>query len=109
MSHEWHHLRDPGFEIGRMAMGGPEVEAFGLDNWRGLPRAQTPPWPDPHVVDEVCSVLSSVPSVVAPYEVDGLRERLADVCEGRAFMLQGGDCAETFADNTEPHLLSNVR
>jgi 3-deoxy-7-phosphoheptulonate synthase len=109
MSHEWHHLRDPGFEIGRQAVEGPAVEALGLDVWRTLPRAQTPPWPEPAAVDEVCSVLNTVPSVVAPYEVDRLRERLADVCEGRAFMLQGGDCAETFADNTEPHLLSNVR
>jgi 3-deoxy-7-phosphoheptulonate synthase len=31
------------------------------------------------------------------------------VCEGRAFLLQGGDCAETFADNTESHLLANAR
>jgi len=50
-----------------------------------------------------------VPSVVAPYEVDGLRAKLADVAEGRAFLLQGGDCAETFADNTEAHLLANSR
>src|SRR5262249_61807871 len=42
-------------------------------------------------------------------ECDGLRERLAEVCEGRAFVLQGGDCAETFDDNTETHLLSNAR
>ena len=38
-----------------------------------------------------------------------LRARLAEVCEGRAFLLQGGDCAETFADNTESHLLANAR
>ncbi len=42
-------------------------------------------------------------------EVDSLRTRLADVCEGQAFLLQGGDCAETFADNTESHLLANSR
>jgi hypothetical protein len=36
-------------------------------------------------------------------EVDQLRERLAEVASGEAFLLQGGDCAETFADNTEPH------
>ena len=41
--------------------------------------------------------------------MDQLRERLALVCEGKAFLLQGGDCAETFADNTESHLLANAR
>nr|BFF24296.1 hypothetical protein GCM10025732_22610 [Glycomyces mayteni] len=54
-------------------------------------------------------VLAAVPPIVAPYEVDHLRERLAEVCEGRAFLMQGGDCAETFIDNTEHHVLANMR
>ncbi len=90
-------------------MPGPEVEALGLDRWRTLPRAQEPAWPDQAEVDQVCTVLSTVPSIVAPYEVDQLRARLAEVCEGKAFLLQGGDCAETFVDNTESHLLANAR
>jgi 3-deoxy-7-phosphoheptulonate synthase len=109
MRHEWHQFRDPGFEIARPVGDSAEAEALGLDHWRSLPRAQTPPWPDQAAVDQVCNVLTTVPSVVAPYEVDGLRARLAEVCEGRAFLLQGGDCAETFADNTESHLLANAR
>jgi 3-deoxy-7-phosphoheptulonate synthase len=113
MRQEWHQFRNPG-------MGTPnllrvveatraQTDALGLDNWRELPRAQTPPWPDKVVVDEVSALLSTVPSIVAPYEVDQLRDRLALVCEGEAFVLQGGDCAETFADNTESHLLANAR
>jgi 3-deoxy-7-phosphoheptulonate synthase len=109
MRRQWHEFRNPGLEIGRPALDSAEVEALGLDRWRDLPRAQTPPWPDPAVVAEVCRVLDTVPSIVAPYEVDELRARLAQVCEGRAFLLQGGDCAETFADNTESHLLANAR
>jgi 3-deoxy-7-phosphoheptulonate synthase len=88
---------------------GPEVEALGLDHWRDLPREQMPPWPDLDEVEKVCNVLTTVPSIVAPYEVDSLRDRLAEVAHGRAFLLQGGDCAETFDDNTEPHLLANAR
>jgi 3-deoxy-7-phosphoheptulonate synthase len=109
MRHEWHQFSNPGFKIARPVEDSAEADALGLDHWRTLPRAQTPPWPDPNVVDEVCTLLTTVPSVVAPYEVDALRLRLADVCEGRAFLLQGGDCAETFADNTESHLLANSR
>jgi 3-deoxy-7-phosphoheptulonate synthase len=109
MRREWHQNREPGYGLTRPAVDTPEVEALGLDHWRTLPREQAPPWPDPAVVEQVCNVLTTVPSIVAPYEVDGLRERLAEVCEGRAFLLQGGDCAETFDDNTEPHLLSNAR
>jgi 3-deoxy-7-phosphoheptulonate synthase len=113
MRREWHQFRNPGLrdqvEIGRPAVDSAEIEALGLDHWQSLPRAQQPPWPDPTKVDEVCGVLNTVPSVVAPYEVDRLRERLAEVCDGRAFLLQGGDCAETFVDNTESHLLANAR
>ncbi len=109
MRTEWHQYRQPAYGVTRPAVDAAEVELLGLDHWRTLPRAQTPPWPDPGAVASVCSVLNVVPSVVAPYEVDGLRERLAEVCEGRAFLLQGGDCAETFDDNTEAHLLANAR
>jgi 3-deoxy-7-phosphoheptulonate synthase len=109
MRYEWHQHREPGTGLTRPAVDAAEVAALGLDNWRTLPRAQTPPWPDLDEVREVCEVLTEVPSVVAPYEVDNLRERLAEVCEGRAFLLQGGDCAETFDNNTEAHLLSNAR
>ncbi len=109
MRQEWHHFRYPGAEIGRPAVDSTEIEALGLDRWRKLPRAQMPPWPDPGAVDQVCSVLATVPPIVAPYEVDQLRDRLALVASGDAFLLQGGDCAETFADNTDVHLLANAR
>lgn len=103
---EWHE--EP-VAAGRPTTDPSQAEALGLDKWRDLPRAQMPPWPDYAEVQQVCRVLESVPPIVAPYEVDQLQHRLAQVCEGKAFLLQGGDCAETFADNTEAHLLSNAR
>jgi 3-deoxy-7-phosphoheptulonate synthase len=114
MDRQWHQFSHPGVDAPAFAVARPatdlvEAKALGLDRWRELPRAQTPPWPDPQAVADVCRLLETVPSIVAPYEVDQLRERLALVCEGRAFLLQGGDCAETFVDNTEAHLLANAR
>ncbi len=108
MRQEWHRFRNPGLDIGHPT-DAAEIEALGLDVWRTLRREQMPPWADMDEVADVCNVLSTVPTIVAPYEVDELRQRLALVCEGKAFMLQGGDCAETFADNTEAHLLANAR
>jgi 3-deoxy-7-phosphoheptulonate synthase len=109
MRQEWHQIRNPGLEIGSLTSHLAGAEAFGLDHWRTLPRAQMPPWPDLDEVAQVCGVLAGVPPIVAPYEVDELRNRLALVCEGQAFVLQGGDCAETFIDNTEAHLIANAR
>jgi 3-deoxy-7-phosphoheptulonate synthase len=74
--------------------------AAGLEHWRGLPAAQQPAWPDPAELEAVTSELSALPPLVFAQECDLLRERLAAVTRGEAFVLQGGDCAETFAGAT---------
>ena len=68
-----------------------------LDAWRELPAAQQPDWPDPDEVRAVAAELSGQPPLVFAGECDQLKERLAAVAAGEAFVLQGGDCAETFA------------
>ncbi len=69
-------------------------------SWRGLPAAQQPDWPDPRRLAEVTGELAGQPPLVFAGECDVLRERLAAVARGDAFVLQGGDCAETFAGAT---------
>ena len=68
----------------------------GLDEWRTLPIKQQPPWLDHSAVVDASEKLASFPPLVFAGEVDTLRERLAVAASGRAFLLQGGDCAETF-------------
>ncbi|HXV93770.1 MAG TPA: 3-deoxy-7-phosphoheptulonate synthase class II, partial [Pseudonocardia sp.] len=80
-----------------------------LDDALARPAAQQPEWPDPEHVAHVRTVLESVPPVTLPPEVDRLKARLAEVARGEAFLLQGGDCAETFVDNTEPHIRATIR
>ena len=80
-----------------------------LDAALSLPAAQQPNWPDPNAVRNIRTVLESVPPITVPTEVDLLRDQLGAVARGEAFLLQGGDCAETFADNTEQHLRGNIR
>ena len=72
------------------------------------PAAQQPEW-DPEQATAMRTVLESVPPITVAPEVDALRERLGQVARGEAFLLQGGDCAETFVDNTEPHIKGNIR
>ena len=69
---------------------------------------QQPSW-DSAQAENVRKILESVPPVVLAPEVEQLKANLADVALGEAFMLQGGDCAETFESNTEPHIRANVR
>jgi 3-deoxy-7-phosphoheptulonate synthase len=80
-----------------------------LDAWRSLPARQQPRWPDLERLREVADTLGTLPPLVVPDEVRMLRERLAAVARGEAFLLQGGDCAETFAAATEPRLRASVK
>ena len=65
----------------------------GLGSWRGLPAAQQPDWPDPERLRGVTGELAGLPPLVFAGECDVLRERLAAVARGEAFVLQGGACA----------------
>jgi 3-deoxy-7-phosphoheptulonate synthase len=80
-----------------------------LERWRDLPAAQQPRWPDPKVLATVAATLAEVPPLVQPGECDALRTRLAAVARGEAFLLQGGDCAETFDANTAAGIRGKVR
>ena len=79
-----------------------------LDSALAKPAAQQPSW-DPDQAKAMRKVLESVPPVTVPSEIEKLHSQLAAVARGEAFLLQGGDCAETFADNTEPHIRANIR
>jgi 3-deoxy-7-phosphoheptulonate synthase len=65
-------------------------------DWRSLPAAQQPDWPDQAALDAAVAELRTFPPLVFAGECDALKARIADVAAGRAFFLQGGDCAETF-------------
>nr|AXL06518.1 phospho-2-dehydro-3-deoxyheptonate aldolase [uncultured bacterium] len=73
------------------------------------PAAQQPAWQDPERARDAVEMLSRSEPIVASAETARLSRQLAAVARGEAFLLQGGDCAETFAGNTEAHLRANLR
>ncbi|GAA1170906.1 3-deoxy-7-phosphoheptulonate synthase [Nesterenkonia xinjiangensis] len=81
----------------------------GLDEWRRLPIRQQPDWRDHPDFDSAVDELSSNPPLVFAGEVDKLKRRLAKVASGEAFLLQGGDCAETFAGATADKISARVK
>ena len=86
----------------------PEELRHRLDAALAKPALQQPSW-DLDQASAMRTVLESVPPVTVPAEIERLKAHLADVARGKAFLLQGGDCAETFVDNTEPHIRANIR
>ena len=81
----------------------------GLDLWRDLPAAQQPDWPDSAALDEVTAELAKYPPLVFAGECDDLKAQLAAAARGEAFLLQGGDCAETFAEVTADRIRNKIK
>ncbi|NQX10663.1 3-deoxy-7-phosphoheptulonate synthase class II [Microbacteriaceae bacterium VKM Ac-2855] len=81
----------------------------GLDYWRELEIKQQPQWPDADAVRAASAQVAAFPPLVFAGEVDQLRERLGAAARGEAFLLQGGDCAETFAGATAQQIRDRVK
>jgi len=67
-------------------------------SWRGRPALQLPSYPDPHALEMAESCLEASAPLGSVTENRILTAKLAEVAEGNGFLLQGGDCAETFAE-----------
>jgi 3-deoxy-7-phosphoheptulonate synthase len=78
-------------------------------SWRDRPAAQMPDYADAAALTSVEAKLAGYPPLVFAGEARQLRKKLAEVCEGRAFMLQGGDCAEAFADFNPDNIRDTLR
>ena len=77
--------------------------------WPDLPALQQPVWPDAAARDAAMAELAVLPPLVFAGECDLLTERLASAAQGQAFVLMGGDCAETFAANTADSIRARLQ
>jgi 3-deoxy-7-phosphoheptulonate synthase len=81
------------------------TERWTPDSWRGRPIQQAPVYTDPSMLADVEGQLAGFPPLVFAGEARKLKRALAKVAAGEAFLLQGGDCAESFAE----HSADNIR
>jgi 3-deoxy-7-phosphoheptulonate synthase len=72
------------------------TSTWGPSTWRDRPAEQQPSWPDEAALDQVLKQMSSLPPLVFAGEARHLTRQLGDVSRGEAFLLQAGDCAESF-------------
>jgi 3-deoxy-7-phosphoheptulonate synthase len=80
------------------------LAAWKLDSWRSKPIVQVPEYPDPLALADVERNLRNFPPLVFVKEVRDLKEKLAGVAAGKAFLLQGGDCAESFKEHKTDYI-----
>ncbi|MDM0049639.1 class II 3-deoxy-7-phosphoheptulonate synthase [Variovorax sp. J22R115] len=86
-----------------------QLQDWRPSTWRGRTALQMPSYPDTDALQEAERRLSALPSLIFPGEISQLRERLAAVSRGEAFLLQGGDCAESFDEFGQEPVESTFR
>ena len=89
-----------------------EAESAGLwgpDSWRERETTQQPEYRDTAALGAALEELSALPPIVTSWEVESLRESIAGAQRGEAFILQGGDCAETFQECTSDIIVARLK
>ncbi len=87
----------------------PHGAGWTRSGWRALPAAQLPQWPDPRAAGDVVKQLYELPPLVFTGEARRLTRALASVADRRAFLLQAGDCAESFDEFSAENIVDKLR
>ncbi len=78
-------------------------------SWQQRPSLHQPDYPDPAAARRCLGEIAELPPLVSSFEIERLREQLSEAAEGRRFLLQGGDCAERFADCRSPLIAAKLK
>jgi 3-deoxy-7-phosphoheptulonate synthase len=87
----------------------PVASDWSPTSWQTKPALQQPKYPDAARVEEVLRDLSILPPLVTSWEIEKLKSQLAEAARGERFLLQGGDCAESFADCTSESIANKLK
>jgi len=86
-----------------------EPDNWNPESWQDFNALQQASYPDENALQHVLGQLSQLPPLVTSWEINTLREQIADAQQGRRFMLQGGDCAENFDECTSPLITNRLK
>ncbi len=84
-------------------------ESWSKDSWKSYPAEQQVDWPEKKEYKDVLKQITSLPPLVFAGEIRKLRRLIADAANGKAFLLQGGDCAEEFSECTAPTIRETMK
>jgi 3-deoxy-7-phosphoheptulonate synthase len=87
----------------------PTAPEWSPDSWRRRPALHQPRYADPAALERALAELARLPPLVTSGEIEDLKAQLAEAAAGRAFRLQGGDCAESFDSCTSPEIAAQLK
>jgi len=87
----------------------PHLVEWHPASWHGRPAQQQPTYPDQQALHEVVAQLAKLPPLVVSWEIEALKENIAAAQRGERFVLQGGDCAESFEDCQSDNIAKKLK
>ena len=78
-------------------------------SWQARNAQQQPTYPDRAALERAISDLSKLPPIVTSWEIEALKDQISAAQRGEAFVLQGGDCAESFAECTSENIVAKLK
>ena len=78
------------------------------NSWKNYKLLQQPIWPDKAHYESIINILNEYPSLIFPDQINQLKYRLAQVHDGKAFLIQGGECAESFNEFSEESIKNKL-
>ena len=90
-------------------MRSTDTNTWNPASWQTRKAQQQPIYEDTDALGKAVSDLSRLPPIVVSWEIENLRERLASAQRGETFLLQGGDCAESFEDCESDHIAKQLK
>lgn len=87
----------------------PATKNWSPESWKTFKASELPDYPDADALQSVYDELRQLPPLVISWEIETLKRKLADVAAGNSFLLQGGDCAESFADCQSPKMVNLLK
>ena len=87
----------------------PVATDWSPTSWQTKPALQQPKYPDEARLEEVLRELACLPPLVTSWEIERLKTQLAEAARGERFLLQGGDCAESFEECTSDSIASKLK
>ena len=79
------------------------------ESWRDFKALQQADYPDQQALDQTLQALADLPPLVTSWEILSLRDQIAEAQAGKRFVLQGGDCAESFAECCSPLITNRLK
>jgi len=86
-----------------------QINDWSPTSWQEYPVKQLPEYPDAEALEKAYTELNDLPPLITSWEVRALKKKLAKVAAGKSFLLQGGDCAESFDDCRSPKIVNLLK